>query len=198
MEFQISLGGKEHGPFTEREVRAYLAYGSMKPDDLVRREGETEWLPAKSVLEFSDFDPDTQLTRTLLTGDKPKPPPRILRYRDYDRVPEERRAARVLWRLFTGLIFRPLTLWRTASVVFTSNIYRRAKDPNGFHRIWPRWVEGVVATLVITHALAWASFIFWAAPRARTLAQVVTEQVQQAVKDVKAAAERGISDGGRP
>lgn len=198
MEFHISLGGKKHGPFTEREVRSYLAYGSMKPDDLVRREGETEWLPAKSVLEFSDFDPDTQITRALLTGDKPKPPPRILRYRDYDRVPEERRAGRVLWRLFTGLIFRPLTLWRTASVVFTANIYRRAKDPNGFHRIWPRWVEGVVATLVITHALAWASFAFWAAPRARSLAQVVVEQVQQAMTDVKAAAERSISDGGRP
>lgn len=198
MEYHILRDGIEHGPFTEREVRAYLAYGSMKPDGLVRRQGETEWLPAKSVMEFSDFDPETQTTRSLLTGDKPKPPPRILRYRDYDRVPEERRAGRVLWRLITGLIFRPLTLWRTASTVFTSNIYRRAKDPNGFHRIWPRWVEGVVATLVIIHALAWASFAFWAAPRARTLARVVLEQVEQAVKDVKAATKRGIQDSERP
>ncbi|MFZ4768311.1 MAG: DUF4339 domain-containing protein, partial [Roseimicrobium sp.] len=146
MDFFITRGGKEHGPCTERELRAYLAYGSIKPDDLVRREGD-EWQPAKSLPEFADFDPESQTSRKLWAQDKPKPPPRILRYRDYHQVPEEKRARLVLWRLFTGLLFRPLTLWQTASTIFTSNIYRRAKDKNGYHLIWPRWVEGVVATL---------------------------------------------------
>lgn len=190
MDFFITRGGKEHGPCTERELRAYLAYGSLKPDDLVRREDEQDWVPAKSMPEFVAFDPDTHTTPSRWLADKPKPPGRIVRYRDYRLVPEEKRGRRVLWRLITGLICRPITLWRTASVVFTSNIYRHAKDKNGYHRIWPRWVEGIVATLVIGHALFWAGAAMWALPRAKMLAHVVMEQIQQVVKEVQAAKDR--------
>lgn len=190
MDFFITRGDKTHGPCAERELRTYLAYGSLKPEDLVRRADEEEWFPVKMFPEFASVLPETptKSSRWLPDG-KPRTPKRIMRFRDLRHVPLEQRAGRVIWRLLSGFLCRPLTLWRTAAVVFTSSIYRGAKDGSGFLRTWPRWVETPVTILILLHAVMWTGFVFWAVPRAKPFVRAVVESADQAWKDAFASQE---------
>lgn len=187
MDYFITLGDKIHGPTPEREMRTYLAYGSVKADDLLRRSDEEEWYPAKLFPEFATALPSpTGNTSKWLLNAKAAEPKRSMRFREVHHVAEDQRAGLVTWRLLSGFVCRPLTFWRAASTVFTSKIYRGAKDAQGFLRTWPRWMEVPVTLLVLLHAGIWTGVTFWAAPKVQPMVTLVVEHAQAAWQEVVA------------
>ena len=182
MEYFISRAEKIHGPTAQDEMRTWLAYGSLKPDDLVRRADEEEWFPARLFPEFSGIlSPAEEAKRNRwLPQTKQWQPKTAARLRDFRHVTNHQRGGLVIWRLLSGFICRPITFWRAAATVFTNTVYRRAKDEEGYLRIWPRWVEAPVTVLVILHAVLWTGAIFWTVPHAKSLATTMVVQVQEA------------------
>lgn len=187
MDYFITLGDKIHGPTPERDVRTYLAYGSVKADDLLRRSDEEEWYPAKLFPEFATALPSlTGNTTKWSLRAKPAEPRRSMRFREISHVAEDQRAGVVAWRLLSGFVCRPLTFWRAASTVFTSKIYGKGKDEQGYLRTWPRWMEVPVTIMVLLHAGIWTGFAFWAAPKVRPMVAMVVEHAQSAWHEVVA------------
>ena len=45
MTYRIARNGQLYGPYSEDEVRRYLASGHIVPSDLAQREGAADWLP---------------------------------------------------------------------------------------------------------------------------------------------------------
>jgi len=50
MEILIFKNGRQHGPFIESDVRAFLASGRLVPADLARRPDATDWQPLAQLL----------------------------------------------------------------------------------------------------------------------------------------------------
>jgi len=50
MNYRIARGGEVFGPYSEDELRAYLASGNIVESDLARTDEMTVWLPVKKVL----------------------------------------------------------------------------------------------------------------------------------------------------
>ena len=184
-EFYISRHGKIHGPCSLDEIRSYLAYGSMKAGERVCRAGCNQWVPVGELPELRppDAEPEIfenapgwlQWLRPMLRifdkGSAAKnaaaqalalaPRRRVVRYRDYEKVPEQHRAGATALRIFFGFLFFPPRLWSACATVFSQRIYRNRTDEAGYLRTWPRWVEMFCAVLLTVNALAWIFAIYW-------------------------------------
>ncbi len=157
--FYISRGKGTQGPFTLGELQTYLAYGSIAEMDLVLRDGTEEWIPVSSLPELVEAEPATSSGRKGTK--KALPRRRIARYREYSRVPVPLRSGTVIRQLIFGMLFWPPTLWKAGSSIFSSYIYRHAKDDAGYLRIWPRSVEPVVSVMIVINILVWLGAAIW-------------------------------------
>ncbi len=188
MDYFITRGEKIHGPTPEREVRTYLAYGSVKADDLLRRADEEDWFPAKLFPEFASALPDapTKKTNRWFPVGKAKASQRVMRFRDLKHVPEDQRSGRITWHLISGFLWRPFTFWRAAGTVLSTKVYRRVKDEQGYLLTWPQWMETPVMIVVLLHAVMWTGIAFWTVPRAKEIVMVVKEHATDAWNDALA------------
>lgn len=170
--YYISKGQKVVGPCTLDDLYSYIAYGSVRDSDLVRREGNSEWTPLRALeeLQLDSHDPATAREITARR--------RTARYRDYTKVPENRRAGVVLNRLVWGFLFFPPLLWKAAISIFQDRIFTKKADERGFLLHWPRWVEPLASVLIVVNGLLWTTMIWWvwreSTPIARELATVLT------------------------
>lgn len=156
--YYIAKGQKTLGPCSKDDLRNFLAYGSIRDSDLVKRADDEQWRPVSSLLELHATG------EIIADGLTCKPTRRrIARYRDYDRVPNNQRSGVVLRRMLTGFLLLPPLLWMAAVSIYSDHIFRRTKDENGYLRIWGRWVEVLVTVLLIVNTLAWWVGITYAA-----------------------------------
>src|ERR1700712_3188151 len=59
LEYRISRGGQIYGPYTEADLRAYLASGNVSPTDLARTNDAEKWRPVRRVLpKLKESDPE--------------------------------------------------------------------------------------------------------------------------------------------
>ncbi len=154
VQYYITKENKTVGPCSIDDLRAYLAYGSINLSDLIRRDGEKEWLPVASIPEIAQASQD-ETARDITTRR------RVARYRSYEKVPPSQQAGVVLKRLLIGFFFFPPLLWRTAGAVFQDKVFRSSPDKSGFLRTWPRWLEGVITAILIINAVVWGVAILW-------------------------------------
>jgi uncharacterized RDD family membrane protein YckC len=61
MRYHLGRNGQQSGPFTEAEVRAQLAAGTLQGTDLIWREGLTDWVPVASLIS-PDLAPPAPMT----------------------------------------------------------------------------------------------------------------------------------------
>lgn len=54
MNYRIARNGQIFGPYTEAEVRRYIASGNILLSDLVQAEGAEDWVPAAEMFPFSE------------------------------------------------------------------------------------------------------------------------------------------------
>jgi hypothetical protein len=77
-EFRVSRGGNEFGPYTEAQVREYLASGNIVESDLVRSEEMKKWLSLKRVMPRLDKAAEEAALQAArmaaLRNDLPSPP----------------------------------------------------------------------------------------------------------------------------
>jgi len=155
MHYQIRCGDTVRGPCTLADIESFLAYGSLRSEDLVRRMGEPEW---QRLDQFDDLGPwfeQTEAARTV----RSRASRRVIRYRDYLKVPPEQRSRVICLRLFIGLLL-PWKLWKAAATAFNSHIYRPVANDLGFLKVWPRWSEVVVGFWMVFSTAVWTATIF--------------------------------------
>ncbi|MCA1963030.1 MAG: DUF4339 domain-containing protein [Prosthecobacter sp.] len=152
-EFYIKKGGKTLGPCSLDDLRTYLAYGSARESDLVRREGDHAWIPLRDLPEFQEQGIE-DLTSEITSRR------RVARYRDYMKVPPAQRSGIVRGRIILGFLFFPPLLWKAAATVFQENIYTPETDEHGFLKSWPRWVSSLLYPLLILNAVLWLLLIW--------------------------------------
>lgn len=201
----IQRNGRNHGPCSLDDIRCYLSYGSLAATDLVWDQESDEWLPAQQVVN-PQFDEDglgyefmaepswkerlaslkrgfTGLWQKLDGTSKANGLRRVVRYRDYSRVPERERASRVLADMFWGTLFFPPRLWSACSTLFTKRVFRNATNDQGYLKELPRIFEPVGAVLIVVNALAWALLFHWAwtvaVPTGMQLAEAVRGAFQE-------------------
>lgn len=168
--YYIAKGQKTLGPCSKDDLRNFLAYGSIRDSDLVKRDDEEQWRPVSSLLELH------MAGQVLADGLTVKPVRRrVARYRDYNRVPYHQRGGVVLRRMIFGFLLFPPSLWRAAVSLYSDHIFRKRKDENGYLKIWGRWVEVLITGMIIVNALAWWAGISYASwiigPGVRELSQ---------------------------
>ncbi len=173
--YYITKGQKTVGPCSLDDLRAYIAYGSVRDSDLVRREGATEWTPLRYLAELQLNGEDAPTAQEITTRR------RTARYRDYEKVPIARRSGVVLgWLVWGFLVFPPL-LWRGAISVYQDRIYSQKADEKGYLQFWPRWIEPIVTVLLVVNAITWLLLIAWvwreSTPMARELASFVSTAI---------------------
>jgi hypothetical protein len=201
-EYYIQRSGKTHGPVTLEELRNYLAYGSMSPTDLVCRAGSQHWLQAHALAELLPAEPEADLRERLPpwlqwlsplvaffaksqptdTTSALTPRRRIVRYRDYDKVPLAHRASSIASMMFWGFILFPPWLWKASAIVFSQRIYRSKADAAGYLKTWPRWVEMLCALLIAINALLWIIALYWLLHTAYPIAREVLSDFAKAVQ----------------
>lgn len=155
--YYIAKGQKTLGPCSKDDLRNFLAYGSIRDSDLVKRDDEEQWRPVSSLMELYVAG---QIVADGLTVKPIRR--RVARYRDYNRVPYDQRGGVVLRRMVLGCLLVPPLLWWAAVSLYSDHIFRRTKDENGYLKIWGRWVEVLVTIMIITNALAWWAGISYA------------------------------------
>ncbi|MGV3660232.1 MAG: DUF4339 domain-containing protein [Prosthecobacter sp.] len=175
--YYIAKGQKTLGPCSKDDLRNFLAYGSIRDSDLVKRDDEEQWRPVSSLLELHVAG------QILADGLTVKPVRRrVARYRDYNRVPYDQRGGVVLRRMIFGFLFLPPLLWWAAVSLYSDHIFRRKKDENGYLKIWGRWVEVLITIMIIVNALAWWMGISYASwiigPGIRELSNTAGEAVE--------------------
>lgn len=177
--YYISKGQKVVGPCTLDDLYSYIAYGSVRDSDLVRREGATEWTQLRKLeeLQLNPTDPTTSKEITVRR--------RTARYRDYAKVPEDRRAGVVLTRLIWGFLLFPPLLWKGAISVFQDRIYSAKTDERGYLLSWPRWIEPVVSGMLVLNGLLWASLVWWVCHEATPLARELSSFVSTSITDLQ-------------
>lgn len=170
--YYLSRAGRTHGPLTASELEAFMAYGSVKPDDLLRTEESSDWItvgqwqlsiqqPEEPDVEDSVELPAwkrwlARLTQSKAQRQQPRAPRRrTVRFREWKYVPEEQRSTLVISDLLLGFVFFPPRLWSACSRVFSHHIFRKAVDDAGYLKIWPRWMESVCTTLLFANAVYW-------------------------------------------
>jgi len=155
--YYIAKGQKTLGPCSKDDLRNFLAYGSIRDSDLVKREDEEQWRPVSSLLELHA---EGQIVADGLTVRPIRR--RVARYRDYNRVPYNQRGGAVLRRMILGFLFLPPLLWWAAVALYSDHIFRQKKDENGYLLVWGRWVEVLVTGMIIVNAVAWWMAITYA------------------------------------
>ncbi|MDB5301356.1 MAG: glutaredoxin [Phycisphaerales bacterium] len=68
-----SIDGQQSGPSDERQVRALVASGKIKGEDLVWKEGTPEWVPANTVAELKPTSRLAPLPAAPLPAGAPMP-----------------------------------------------------------------------------------------------------------------------------
>jgi hypothetical protein len=169
----IQHKSRTHGPCTLAEIASYVAYGSLAATDLVWDQAADSWLAVKELLTEERVGSDESgVPRAANTG-----PRRVVRYRDYHKVPHGERAGELLTDMLWGMLFFPPWLWRAAATLFSTRVFRRAKDAEGYLRQLPRALETVAAVMILLNALAWVLMLHWvwqsAMPTLHQLAEVV-------------------------
>ena len=61
-EWHCYVDGKQYGPVSEADLRAWIQQGRVKPTDNVWREGMADWVPAGSVPELLSAGPAVPAT----------------------------------------------------------------------------------------------------------------------------------------
>lgn len=148
--YYIAKGQKTLGPCSKDDLRNFLAYGSIRDSDLVKREDEEQWRPVSSLLELHA---EGQIVADGLTARPLRR--RVARYRDYNRVPFDQRGGTVLRRMILGFLIFPPMLWWAAVSLYSDHIFRQKKDENGYLVVWGRWVEVLVTLMIILNAVGW-------------------------------------------
>lgn len=167
-EFYIKKAGKILGPCSLEDLRTYLAYGSARPGDLVRRGGEEAWSPLRGLPEF--LDQGIEDLASEITSRR-----RVARYRDYEKVPPGQRSGVVLGRIILGFLLFPPLLWKGASAVFQERVFTPEADEQGFLKCWPRWVSGLLYPLLVVNAALWIVLLWIAFAKAAPLAAEIIQ-----------------------
>jgi len=170
--FYVSKNGKTIGPCTADEVHNLLLYGSISIKDLIQHEGEADWVPVMSVPEFQSHIKDAD------TAGKPSIRRRMVRLRDYDRVPHPQRGGTIIAGLIVG-IFNPLRLWTSAVSVYSHKIYRRAKDAHGFLKTWPGWTDTAVTIYLIGILTLWSVAAYWVIAKTTPIIQEIIQTTRE-------------------
>jgi GYF domain 2 len=201
-DFFILRGGKAHGPCSLEELRSYLAYGSMQLGDMVCRVGSTQWQQVHTLPELRPPEPDPEIFENVpswLQWLRPvlnyfvknnttqgnlnlAPRRRVVRYRDYSKVPEAHRSGATASKLFWGFLFFPPRLWSASATVFSQRVYRNSADANGYLKTWPRWVEMLCAVMITVNALAWMLAIYWLVDTAIPIAHEALTEFMKATR----------------
>ena len=208
--FFIARSGRTHGPLTWSEVNSYLSYGSLKPTDLVCTEGSQDWRPALEWKRAIEGDPEEEaaaaaLAEAELSGWKlwlhklqsltkrksasPAPRRRIVRFREWQHVPEDQRSTLILRDLFLGFFFPP-RLWSACTHVFSQHIFRKSKDEAGYLKIWPQGMETFCTVLIIINALCWLTLI-------ATFNEHILPHLRQAFDFVMESVQTWLNEAGR-
>lgn len=175
-QYFLTKSGKTVGPCTLDDLRSYLAYGSVRDSDLTMRAGEEVWMPLRQLEELQlDQSADSlqEITRRR----------RVVRYREYEKVPVKQRSGWVLQEMLLGFFFFPPKLWRVSATVFQERIFRRSVDQEGFLTYWPKWVETVMQILLIVNAAVWL-LLLW----------LLTSNAMPIVRELVGLMKTGISD----
>jgi hypothetical protein len=175
-QYFLTKSGKTVGPCTLDDLRSYLAYGSVRDSDLTMRAGEGVWIPLRQLEEL-------QLDQTAESLQEITRRRRIVRYREYEKVPVKQRAGWVLKEMLLGFLFFPPKLWRASATVFQERIFRRSADQEGFLTYWPKWVETGVQILLIINAAVWL-LLLW----------LLTSNAMPIVRELVGLMKTGISD----
>ena len=182
--YYIAKGQKTLGPCTLDDLRNFLAYGSISQGDLVMRDGEQQWHPVASLQEIAAPEDAPEARERSAAGLLPRR--RTVRYREYERVPLDQRAGKVLAWLTLGFLIFPPLLWRAAHAIFSTRIFRRRTDENGYLICWPRWVEVLTTVLIVINGIAWLSLIAIAWSHARPLVRDMMGAFGEGLNSVKA------------
>jgi len=175
-QYFLTKSGKTVGPCTLDDLRSYLAYGSVRDSDLTMRADEQVWMPLHQLEELQ-LEQGTESLQEITRRR------RVVRYRDYEKVPLKQRGGWVLQEMLLGFFFFPPKLWHASAKVFQERIFRRDTDQEGFLKYWPRWVEILIQMLLIINAIAWVMLIW-----------VVTSNAMPIVSELVGLLKTGISD----
>ena len=177
--YYISKGQKTVGPCSLDDLYGYIAYGSVRDSDLVRREGSTEWTPLRQLEELQIDPADPATVRDITTRR------RTARLRDYAKVPLDQRASVVLQRLIGGFLIFPPLLWKGAKAVFQDRIYSSRTDAKGYLLYWPRWIETVVMVLLVIQSIVWLIGIAWLWQKGTPLAHEIIALLRTGIADLQ-------------
>lgn len=175
-QYFLTKSGKTVGPCTLDDLRSYLAYGSVRDSDLTMRAGEQVWMPLRQLEELQ-LDQGTESLQEITRRR------RVVRYREYEKVPLKQRGGWVLQEMLLGFLFFPPKLWRASASVFQERIYRRSADQEGFLRHWPSWVETVVQVMLIVNAAVWL-LMLW----------LLTSNAMPIIRELVGLMKTGIAD----
>jgi hypothetical protein len=175
-QYFLTKSGKTVGPCTLDDLRSYLAYGSVRDCDLTMRAGEQVWMPLRQLEELQ-LDQGTESLQEITRRR------RIVRYREYEKVPLKQQSGWAIQELLLGFLFFPPKLWRASAIVFQERIFRRKADEEGFLTYWPRWVETVVQIMLIVNAVVWV-LMLW----------LVTSHAMPIVRELVGLLKTGIAD----
>jgi hypothetical protein len=67
IQWYIARDGKQHGPLSDVEMRAFVVQGHLKPTDLIWRPGFADWRPAPAVFSFQTPEPPGPAPRPGVT-----------------------------------------------------------------------------------------------------------------------------------
>jgi hypothetical protein len=74
IQWYIAREGKQHGPLSDVEMRAFVGQGHLKPTDLIWRPGFADWRPAPAVFPFPQPEaPAAAAPRPTTQGRRPEP-----------------------------------------------------------------------------------------------------------------------------
>lgn len=178
-QFYISKNRKTVGPCTLDDLRSFMAYGSVKDSDLVKREGESAWTPLRQLKELSLDDPEAPTPYEIASRR------RIARYRDYAKVPDNQAEGWVMRRIFWGFLLCPPLLWIGAIAAYRGRIFTREKDEHGYLRMWPRSLEIPVSILLVLNAILWWWGIAWFATEAGPLMRELLQMSRSGITDLQ-------------
>ena len=200
--FFLARQGTAHGPLSWDEIQNYLAYGSVRANDLLSLDGRNDWRKLEDWRETIEAEQNADqdalgapkglrrlswFLASILSAFKSEEPKadrlrrRAVRFREWEHVPEAQRSSAVLKGIILGFLLFPPLLWSASSRVFSRHIFRPTTDEAGFLKIWPRSTETICAVLIILNAFCWAIlallFQLHAVPFIKTIIDTVTDRV---------------------
>jgi hypothetical protein len=197
----LSRAGLTRGPLTASELEAYVAYGSVKPDDLLCTSDAPEWITVrewKQALESREVvaeEVEAELPtwklwlHRIAVKLQPKSLPqhtprrRAVRFREWKYVPDDQRSTLLIRDLIVGFIFFPPRLWSACSRVFSRHIFRHSTDEAGYLKIWPSAMESVCTVLVFLNAIYWLVLVVEFQTHALPFLKDAAGLVEQGIRD---------------